>query len=195
MRSFFRYLLRERAVSANPAVAAPKARKRLPDTLDADRMTRLIEIEGEGPLVERDRAILELLYSSGLRLSELKDLDLLDIDLADATVRVTGKGSKDRIVPVGRFARNALKGWLKARAALANPDETAVFVSQRGTRLSTRSIQDRLKFFGIFAVSSAIIPLRRTCWSRATTSAASRNFSGMRTFPQRRCTRTLISST
>jgi integrase/recombinase XerC len=149
VRSFFRYLLRERAVSANPAagVAAPKARKRLPNTLDADRMTRLVEIEGEGPLVDRDRAILELLYSSGLRLSELKDLDLLDIDLADATVRVTGKGSKDRIVPVGRFARNALKGWLKARAALANPDETAVFVSQRGTRISTRSIQDRLKFW------------------------------------------------
>lgn len=149
VRSFFRYLLRERAVSANPAagVAAPKARKRLPDTLDADRMTRLIEIEGEGPLVDRDRAILELLYSSGLRLSELKDLDLLDIDLADATVRVTGKGSKDRIVPVGRFARDALKGWLKGRAALANPDETAVFVSQRGTRLSTRSIQDRVKFW------------------------------------------------
>ncbi len=149
VRSFFRYLLRERAVSGNPAagVAAPKAKKRLPDNLDADRMARLLEIEGEGPLVDRDRAILELLYSSGLRLSELRDLDLLDIDLADGTVRVTGKGNKDRIVPVGRLAREALKAWLKSRAALAHPDEAAVFVSQRGTRLSTRSIQDRVKYW------------------------------------------------
>ena len=149
VRSFFRYLLRERAVSGNPAagVAAPKAKKRLPDNLDADRMARLLEIRGEGPLVDRDRAILELLYSSGLRLSELKDLDLLDIDLADGTVRVTGKGNKDRIVPVGKLAREALRTWLKGRAALAHPDETAVFVSQRGTRLSTRSIQARVKYW------------------------------------------------
>ena len=147
VRSFYRYLVRESVVRANPAadVAAPKAKKRLPGNLDADRMARLLDIEGEGPLVDRDRAILELFYSSGLRLAELADLDLVDIDLADATVRVTGKGSKDRIVPVGRLAREALGTWLKSRAALADADETAVFVSQRGSRLSTRSIQARVK--------------------------------------------------
>ncbi|MGB5166163.1 MAG: site-specific integrase, partial [Woeseiaceae bacterium] len=100
-RTFFRYLLREKHVSRNPvdAVSAPKGKKRLPGNLDADRMARLLEIPGEGPLVDRDRAILELLYSSGLRLAELVDLNLGDIALADATVRVTGKGNKDRIVP------------------------------------------------------------------------------------------------
>ena len=147
VRSFYRYLTRECVVRANPAagVSAPKARKRLPDNLDADRMARLLDIEGEGPLVDRDRAILELFYSSGLRLAELADLDILDIDLPDATVRVTGKGSKDRIVPVGRMARQALRTWLKSRALLADAEETAVFVSQRGNRLSRRSIQARVK--------------------------------------------------
>ena len=103
-RTFFRYLLREKHVSKNPvqSVSAPKAAKRLPANLDADRMARLLDIPGEGPIVDRDRAILELLYSSGLRLAELVDLDINDVDLNDATVRVTGKGNKDRIVPVGR---------------------------------------------------------------------------------------------
>ena len=126
-------------------IAAPKAKKRLPGNLDADRMARLLEIEGEGPIVDRDRAILELLYSSGLRLSELTDLDIDDIDLRDATVRVTGKGNKDRIVPVGRLARDAVTAWLRTRAALADVDETALFVSQRGTRLSPRSVQARVR--------------------------------------------------
>ena len=97
--------------------------------------------------MDRDRAILELLYSSGLRLAELAALDLLDLDLADGTVRVTGKGSKDRIVPVGKLARQALRSWLTSRGALAGADETAVFVSQRGGRLAPRSIQARVKFW------------------------------------------------
>ncbi|MGB5410781.1 MAG: tyrosine recombinase XerC [Woeseiaceae bacterium] len=145
-RTFFRYLLREKHVSRNPvdAVSAPKGKKRLPGNLDADRMARLLEIPGEGPLVDRDRAILELLYSSGLRLAELVDLNLGDIALADATVRVTGKGNKDRIVPVGKKARQAVKRWHKSRAQLADADERALFVSQRGTRLSPRSVQARV---------------------------------------------------
>jgi integrase/recombinase XerC len=145
-RTFFRYLLREKHVSRNPvdAVAAPKGKKRLPGNLDADRMARLLEIPGEGPLVDRDRAILELLYSSGLRLAELVDLNLGDIDLADATVRVTGKGNKDRIVPVGKKARQAIRRWHKSRAQLADADEQALFVSQRGSRLSPRSVQARV---------------------------------------------------
>jgi len=147
VRSFFRYLLREKHVKKNPvqSVSAPKAPKRLPGNLDADRMARLLDIQGEGPLVDRDRAVLELLYSSGLRLAELTDLDLGDVDLDDATVRVTGKGNKDRIVPVGGRARDAVRQWSKARGQLAADDEPALFVSTRGNRLSKRSVQARVK--------------------------------------------------
>ena len=146
-RSFFRYLLREKHVLKNPvhSVSAPKAGKRLPANLDADRMARLLDIKGNGPLVARDRAMLELLYSSGLRLSELTGLNLGDVDVADGTVTVTGKGSKERIVPVGKFALQALGGWLKERPALADVDERAIFVSQRGKRISPRSVQARVE--------------------------------------------------
>jgi len=146
-RTFFRYLLREKLVKTNPvtSVSAPKAKKRLPGNLDADRMARLLDIPGDGPLVDRDRAILELLYSSGLRLAELIDLNLGDVDMQDATVRVTGKGNKDRIVPVGRHALKALRQWAITRGDLANADEKALFVSTRGTRISARSVQSRVK--------------------------------------------------
>ena len=146
-RSFFRYLLREKHVLKNPvhSVSAPKAGKRLPENLDADRMARLLDIKGDGPLVARDRAMLELLYSSGLRLSELTGLNLGDVDVADGTVTVTGKGSKERIVPVGKFALQALRTWLKERPALADVDERAIFVSQRGNRISPRSVQARVE--------------------------------------------------
>ena len=146
-RMFYRYLHREKHVTRNPvdSVTAPKSSKRLPGNLDADRMARLLEIPGEGPLVDRDRAILELLYSSGLRLAELVDLDCGDVDLHDATVRVTGKGNKDRIVPVGRKALEALIAWHRSRGQMAREDEKALFVSNRGTRLSPRSVQARVK--------------------------------------------------
>ena len=145
-RTFFRYLLREKHVSRNPvqSVSAPKGRKRLPENLDADRMARLLEIPGDGLLVDRDRAILELLYSSGLRLAELTDLNVGDVDMQDATVRVTGKGNKDRIVPVGSRALQALSRWQVSRGTLAGADEPALFVSNRGTRLSRRSVQARV---------------------------------------------------
>ncbi len=146
-RTFFRYLIREKAVSNNPiaSVSAPKGKKRLPDNLDADRMARLLQISGDGPLVDRDRAILELLYSSGLRLAELTNLNLGDVDMRDATVHVTGKGNKDRIVPVGRHALKALRQWAITRGDLADADEKALFVSNRGTRISSRSVQSRVK--------------------------------------------------
>ena len=145
-RTFFRYLLREKHVKHNPvqSVTAPRGAKRLPENLDADRMSRLLEIPGDGPLVDRDRAILELLYSSGLRLAELADLNLGDVDMQDATVRVTGKGNKDRIVPVGSRALQALSRWHGSRGSLAAADEKALFVSRRGTRLSRRSVQARV---------------------------------------------------
>ena len=148
-RSFFKYLLREKHVKKNPVegVSAPKSGKRLPENLDADRMARLLDFSGEGPLVARDRAMLEIMYSSGLRLAELTDLNLGDVDIADATARVTGKGNKDRILPVGRQALEALAAWLKERVALAAVDEKALFVSQKGTRLSPRSVQARVDYW------------------------------------------------
>jgi integrase/recombinase XerC len=146
-RTFFRYLIREKEVRKNPiaSVSAPKGKKRLPDNLDADRMARLLQISGDGPIVDRDRAILELLYSSGLRLAELIDLNLGDVDMHDSTVHVTGKGNKDRIVPVGRHALKALRQWGITRPDLATADEKALFVSNRGSRISSRSVQSRVK--------------------------------------------------
>ncbi len=146
-RTFFRYLVREKQVRKNPvvSVSAPKSPKRLPGNLDADRMARLLDIPGDTAIVNRDRAMLELLYSSGLRLSELVDLNCDDVDTPDATVRVTGKGNKDRIVPVGRQALAALQRWRRSRPEYAPPDEPALFVNNRGSRLSRRSVQARVK--------------------------------------------------
>jgi integrase/recombinase XerC len=145
-RGLFRYLLREGELRSDPAgdVQAPKARKRLPTPLDADTMSRLLEFRGEGALGVRDKAIMELLYSSGLRLSELLGLDVLDLDLRDRTVRVLGKGRKVRIVPVGRQAVGALERWLAERATLAGVGEQAVFVGQNGSRLGPRIVQRRI---------------------------------------------------
>ena len=150
LRTFYRFLIREKHVKANPAldIKPPKSAKRLPVNIDADRMARLLDIRGDGPIVTRDKAILELLYSSGLRLAELTDLNLGEVDMADATVRVTGKGSKDRILPVGRQALTALAEWLKARGAFSSdPGERAMFVSRNGTRLSKRSVQARVDYW------------------------------------------------
>jgi integrase/recombinase XerC len=148
-RTFFRYLLREKHVKTNPvvSVSAPKSPKRLPGNLDADRMARLLDIPGDTPLINRDRAILELLYSSGLRLAELTDLDCGDVDENDATVRVTGKGNKDRIVPVGKHALQALAQWRRSRGQFAASGENALFVSNRGSRLSKRSVQARVTYW------------------------------------------------
>jgi integrase/recombinase XerC len=146
LRSFFNFLLRERAIALNPAleVQAPKARKRLPETLDVDQMGRLLSFRTDERLSLRDKAIMELFYSSGLRLSELVGLDLTDIDLRDRTVRVIGKGSKARIIPVGRHAVEALSKWIKERTVLATTGSTALFVGKRGARLSPRAVQKRV---------------------------------------------------
>ena len=146
VRSFFSYLQREGFASRNPAVEvrAPKAPRRLPQTLDADQMGRLLEAPTDDALSQRDLAIMELLYSSGLRLAELVSLDVNSIDLADRTVRVLGKGSKTRIVPVGSKAVTAVRAWLAERAALASPDTRALFVGRNGTRLGARAIQLRI---------------------------------------------------
>jgi integrase/recombinase XerC len=104
----------------------------------------LLEFRGDDSLGIRDQAIMELLYSSGLRLAELLGLDLLDLDLADRTVRVTGKGNKTRIVPVGRQAVAALRRWLAERATIAGTGELAVFVGVNGGRLGPRIVQRRI---------------------------------------------------
>jgi integrase/recombinase XerC len=149
VRSFCRFLIREGVLTANPAseISAPKTKRRLPAALDADQIGRLLEIPAEDALAIRDRAVMELFYSSGLRLSELVALDLGDVDLRDATVRVTGKGRRTRIVPVGRMAREALERWGRERAALAAVGNMALFVGQNGGRLGQRAIQSRIAYW------------------------------------------------
>jgi len=146
LRTFFEYLLREGVVTHNPAldVRAPKDDRHLPTVLDADRMSQLLAGGSDDALTCRDRAIFELIYSSGLRLAEAVSLDLTDLDLGSALVTVTGKGAKTRVLPVGRYALAALRQWLKVRATLAQPDEPAMFVARRGRRLSARAVQSRL---------------------------------------------------
>lgn len=150
-RTFFNYLIREKVIKANPGVGvvAPQAPKRLPETLDADRMAHLLQFEGQDPVITRDRAVMELLYSCGLRLSELVSLDVEDVDLRDRTVRVTGKGNRTRVVPVGSYAVHALNDWLNNRHELAAPDQKAMFVSTRGNRLSPRSVQARVRSWAL----------------------------------------------
>ena len=148
-RGFFNYLVREGVVKSNPAVEirAPKAAKRLPGTLDVDQLNHLLDIPPTDALAIRDRAIMELFYSSGLRLDELVGLDLAGLNLADRMVRVLGKGSKTRIVPVGRKAIEALREWLKSRATIASPEDPALFVGRNGERLKHRAIQLRIAYW------------------------------------------------
>jgi len=149
VRGFFNYLLRERVVTHNPAVdvRAPKAARRLPGTLDVDQINQLLDIPPDDPLAVRDKAMMELFYSSGLRLDELVGLDLSQLDLADRTVRVLGKGRKARVVPVGRKAVEALRAWLRERVLLAEPESTALFVGKNGGRLKHRAIQLRIAYW------------------------------------------------
>jgi len=149
-RTFYEYLMREGHCSRNPAldVRAPKPKKRLPATLDADQMGRLLAFRADDSLSTRDKAIMELFYSSGLRVSELVGLSVSGLDLADRTVRVLGKGDKTRIVPVGRQAIDALKKWLKERGALVKPGVDALFVGRWGRPLSARAVQLRVDAWG-----------------------------------------------
>jgi integrase/recombinase XerC len=147
MRALYRYLLREGEADNNPAqgVRAPKVQRRLPVTLDADQLGQLLDVDADGPLAARDLAMMELFYSSGLRLSELISINVQDFDPRDAELEVTGKGDKTRRVPIGRKAMQALEHWLRMRPELAASDEQALFVSQRGQRIHPRSVQQRLK--------------------------------------------------
>ncbi len=151
VRTFFNYLIREEVVKANPGVGvvAPQTPKRLPETLDTDRMAHLLQFEGQDPIITRDRALMELLYSCGLRLAELVSLNVDDPDLNDRTVRVVGKGNRTRVIPIGRYAVRALRDWLKNRDQLAAEGQNAMFVSNRGNRLSPRSVQARVRTWAL----------------------------------------------
>ena len=146
-RGYFGYLVHEKHLAINPVegVKAPKAAKRLPQTLSPDEAVRLVSFADDTPEGIRDRAIFELLYSSGLRVSEVTGLDIDGIDDATSEVRVTGKGNKTRIVPVGRHAMEAIRRWLKTRGAFKGASGRALFLGARGRRIGPRVVQSRIK--------------------------------------------------
>ena len=149
-RSFFKYLMIENELKNNPAknIQAPKTGRKLPATLDVDDVVKLIEIKGDEVETVRDRAILELFYSSGLRLTELSSLDLESgKEIKSGVLRVIGKGSKERDVPVGVKAIIAIQDWLSQRSQLANEGEDALFVGKQGKRINNSVIQKRLKYW------------------------------------------------
>ena len=150
LRSLYRWLLREGRADANPAVGvrAPKTPRKLPVTLDADQLCSLLDHADDDLLTIRDTAMIELFYSSGLRLAELVGVNLGDIDMTEGELSVLGKGAKTRLVPVGAKAREAVQSWLRVRANLAHADESALFVSSRGTRIHPRTVQVRLAHWG-----------------------------------------------
>ena len=150
-RGFFTYLMRDHGLTDNPCAGlrAPKSPKTLPQALSPDEAARLVELPGDTPEAIRDKAMFELFYSSGLRLAELVGLDPAQLDMGAGEVRVTGKGSKTRIVPLGTFAIAALQAWLAVRDQLAKPDEAALFVGARGSRITPRVVQLRMKQWGI----------------------------------------------
>ncbi len=150
-RGFFNFLARDHGFTRNPCsgVRPPKSPKSLPKALSPDQATRLVGFLQNDPLAVRDRAMFELLYSSGLRLSELTSLRQGDVSFADATVRVIGKGNKTRIVPVGSHALQALQAWLPVRESLPPRSDSALFLNQRGGAISPRAVQSRLKAWGI----------------------------------------------
>jgi len=151
VRAFYRYLINRDIATQNPAhgIPAPKTPRKLPRALDVDQAARLVSIEDQGPLAIRDRAMLELMYSSGLRLSELIQLNMDNLDLRDALVTVIGKGRKTRAVPVGRYAVDALKKWFAIRKDFVKEEEPAVFINRHGRRLTPRAFQLRLNQWAI----------------------------------------------
>ncbi|MDH5611555.1 MAG: tyrosine recombinase XerC [Gammaproteobacteria bacterium] len=147
VRTLFNYLCRHYGLANNPAdgVPAPKSARRLPETLGVDQLNNLLAMPGDDPLTHRDHAIMELLYGCGLRLSELTGLNLTNIDWRQQILTVSGKGNKQRRIPFGKKAADALKIWMKDRSLLLKQEEEALFLSKDGQRISNRSVQQRLK--------------------------------------------------
>jgi integrase/recombinase XerC len=151
-RAFYRFAIEhDRGLKDNPCAGlrAPRSPRRLPAALSPDEAVRLVTIEGDEPLAVRDRAVLELAYSSGLRVSELSGLDLGAIDSAAGEVRVLGKGAKERVVPVGRPALEAIEAWLAVREGFRPRGTPALFLSRSGRRLAPRAIQRSLAAWAI----------------------------------------------
>jgi integrase/recombinase XerC len=161
-RSFFRFCIRQHLCKLNPAegLHAPKSPRALPKTMDVDEISRLLDIRRDDWIGIRDQAILELMYSSGLRISELCSLDIFDLDMSDASLRVTGKGNKTRELPIGKQARKAVQLWLKIREERARENSgQALFLGSRGARITPRAIQKQLADYGISqGVDSRVTP-------------------------------------
>ena len=151
LRSFFQFCIKRGWLKNNIAdgISAPKSPKKLPKTLDADQAAQFVQVEGDEFINKRDRALVELIYSSGLRLAEAVSLNLVDIDWGDAMLTVTGKGRKTRTLPIGSYALKALNEWLGARKLYTQADEPAVFTTQRGQRISHRAVQMRMQQLSI----------------------------------------------
>lgn len=151
LRSFFQFCIKRSWMKNNIAegIAAPKSPKLLPKTMDVDQAAQFVAVEGDDFMNKRDRALLELIYSSGLRLAEVTSLNLQDIDWSEAMLRVTGKGRKTRLLPVGSMAIAALKDWLVARKEYTQDNEPALFTTQRGGRIGHRAVQMRMQQLSI----------------------------------------------
>jgi len=150
LRSFFDWLVSQGELAANPAkgISAPKAPRHLPKNIEVDDVNRLLDIDLNDPLAVRDRAMLEVMYGAGLRLSELVNLDIKHLDLESGEVWVMGKGSKERRLPVGRNAVVWIEHWLDLRG-LFGTDDDALFLSKLGKRISARNVQKRFAEWGI----------------------------------------------
>ncbi len=171
LRGFYQFLIKKKWVTINPvkAIQAPKINKRLPKQIDAETLTSFLQqIPQNNALSARDRAIMELFYSSGLRLAELVSLDIDAVPESDGLLKVTGKGDKERYIPIGTKAQDAIKIWLNYRDELIhkNLQQQALFVSKNGTRLAPRSVQERLNVWAKkCALPSHLHPhkLRHSC--------------------------------
>lgn len=166
LRSFYKFLIRRSMISVNPlsTIRTPKQEKRLPKCLDLEQVQKLLDAPGEADLLSiRDKAMLEVLYSSGIRVSELVDLEMQDLDLVEGVLRVRGKGRKDRITPIGSQAIKALQRYFDMRAmdSKCQNSSTAqkVFLNKHGQALSTRSVRRKLdKYLSIAGLDPGISP-------------------------------------
>ncbi|MDC2964066.1 tyrosine recombinase XerC [Gammaproteobacteria bacterium] len=164
IRAFFYFLQERGEIKVNPAkdIRPPKTKSNLPRTIDPDQITRILKDSGKTFLEVRDKAMLEVFYSCGLRLSELVGLNLTDLSLAESNLKVLGKGNKERILPIGRKAKETLIDWLKRRGQVrggGGTTEKALFLSNRGKRISKRNVQKRLAAWGLkLGVAEKIYP-------------------------------------
>lgn len=170
-RCWYKLLIRDISFTHNPCIniRAPKIQKKLPKTLSPDLVQYFLDhLPEDTTLSLRDKAMFELAYSAGLRVSELANLTLLNLNLNEGTLTITGKGNKTRVVPFGKESQKALNAWLNIRAPLAKDNTLNVFITQHGKKMSTRNIALRIKAWGIkLGVSTPLHPhmMRHSCAS------------------------------